>query len=161
MNRHHRRQCEQALLHRLRSIPRSRSGPSWEGRDRATRPPFLPWTLLEARIAASQVNDRPGLDPFRPPPSVAVQPVKPGPIEPPPQPAAPPLPFAYLGRWVDAGAVTVFLSQGDRNYAVKVGETIDGAWRLEGIEDGQLAFLYLPLHTRQGLRLGESEPQNN
>ena len=135
--------------------------PVVEGSGSGNASPFLPWTLLEARIAGPQVHDRPGLDPFRPPTSLAVQSVKPAPTEPSAQPAAPPLPFAYLGRWIDAGAVTVFLSQGDRNFAVKAGETIDGAWRLEGIEDGQLAFLYLPLQTRQGLRLDEPEPQNN
>jgi hypothetical protein len=70
-------------------------------------------------------------------------------------PAAPPLPFAYMGKVVDDGIETVFLTRQDKNYAVKTGETIDGVYRLEKIEPSSVTFTYLPLRQRQRLATGD------
>jgi hypothetical protein len=68
-----------------------------------------------------------------------------------PAPAAPPLPFSYMGRLLeDAPQRPVyFLVKGDKLYTVAEGELIDGTYRLEGVESGQLALTYLPLNVRQ------------
>jgi hypothetical protein len=70
---------------------------------------------------------------------------------PPPPPQAPPLPFTYLGKMVDGEKMTVFLARQDRNYIVRAGDTLDGAYRVEAIEEEGLALTYLPLGTRQTL----------
>lgn len=100
---------------------------------------------LERRAAAA-----PAGDPFRArswEPELAV--VRPN--LPPPPPQAPPLPFAYLGKMIDGEKTTVFLATPDRNYVVRSGDTLDGRYRVESIEEGAVAFTYLPLGTKQTL----------
>ena len=75
-------------------------------------------------------------------------------MPPPPPPQAPPLPFTYLGRLVDGGSTTVFLSEGGRDLAVTTGSTVGGRWRLDAAGDRALSFTYLPLGQRQSLPLG-------
>jgi hypothetical protein len=73
---------------------------------------------------------------------------------PPPPPQAPPLPFAYLGKMVDEGTTTVFLVRQDRNYIVRLGDTLDGSYRVEKIADEGLVLTYLPLGAEQTLPFG-------
>ncbi|MGH8701652.1 MAG: cohesin domain-containing protein [Burkholderiales bacterium] len=77
---------------------------------------------------------------------------------PPPAPQAPPLPFAFLGQLVEEGRVTVFLTNGDRNWVVREGDTIDGAYRVEAIADRTMTLTYLALNTRQELAIGSAPP---
>jgi hypothetical protein len=70
---------------------------------------------------------------------------------PPPPPQAPPLPFTYLGKMVDGEQTTVFLARQDRNYVVRPGDTLDGSYRVEKIEDDRIALTYLPLGMAQTL----------
>lgn len=84
--------------------------------------------------------------PAAPPPSM--------PVASPPPPSAPPIPFTYLGRMVDAGVTTVFLTDRQRNLAVKVGEVIDNNYKLEQITDSSLTLTYLPLNAQQQMSLG-------
>lgn len=89
----------------------------------------------------------------RPVPAKAA-PVAPPP--PPPAPVAPPLPFAYIGQWTEEGQATVYyLERGPKLLAVSAGATIDAEYRLEGASGGELAFTYVPLNTRQTIRIGE------
>ena len=83
---------------------------------------------------------------FVPPP-----PAKP---EPPPPPAPPPLPFKYMGKLVEEGKLTVFISNQERNYAVKTGDTIDGSYRVDSVEAQRVQFTYLPLNMQQTLAIG-------
>lgn len=89
-----------------------------------------------------------------------VAPPPPPPPPPPPAPApvmpsAPPLPFAFMGRMVDAERLTVFLVKGERVYLASEGDVIDEIYRLEKVEPGQLTLLYLPLNAVQTLAVGE------
>jgi len=77
---------------------------------------------------------------------------------PPPARQAPPLPFAFLGRLIEEGRVTVFLTDGDRNWVVRAGDTIDGAYRVEAIADRTMTLTYLALETRQELAIGHAPP---
>ncbi len=72
---------------------------------------------------------------------------------PPPRPQAPPLPFAYMGKMVDGNTTVVFLANEDRNYIARVGETLDGTYRVERIADNELVVTYLPLKIKQTLPL--------
>lgn len=88
-----------------------------------------------------------------PPPPPAAPPPPPPPV----QPTAPPLPYAFLGRFAPGGDPPVFfLARGDRVLQVGVGDTIDGVYRLESATAAQLVFLYLPLDVRQLLQAGGS-----
>lgn len=78
-------------------------------------------------------------------------PPKPGP---PPPPTPPPLPFKYMGKLLEEGKLTVFISNQDRNYAVKDGDTIEGAYRVERVDSQQVLFTYLPLNMQQTLVIG-------
>jgi hypothetical protein len=73
-----------------------------------------------------------------------------------PAPTAPPLPFAYLGRYGDTDARTVVLAVGEKVYTVKAGDVIDNIYRVEKFTPGVVNLTYLPLNTVQSLRTGES-----
>ena len=75
---------------------------------------------------------------------------------PPAKPVAPPLPFTYLGRYVESGGKPVYyLVKGDRAYDVRIGETLDGSYTLDAEDNGSLLFTYLPLKERQSLGVGK------
>lgn len=117
----------------------------------AAAPPDAPLAVrldqLERRASGASAGD-----PFQPrswePPRPAVV-VK----RTPPPPQAPALPFTYLGRMIDGDQTVVFLAALDRNYIVRLGDTLDGRYRVEGIEENALVLTYLPLGARQILAL--------
>lgn len=84
------------------------------------------------------------------PPPAAPPPPRPAP---PPAPPAPPrLPFTLEG-WADDGGDIAILRRDERIYIVRVGDVIDGTYRVEAIERGAVTFMYLPLERRQTARL--------
>lgn len=91
---------------------------------------------------------------YSPPPAPVRREVVRKPVE--TRPTAPPLPYAYMGRYEQGDEPTLyFLVRDDRTYDVHIGDTLDGTYRVDGVSNGQLMFTYLPLNTSQGLRLGE------
>lgn len=70
-------------------------------------------------------------------------------VIPPPVPAVPPLPFIYLGKMTDGMIVTIFVSQNDRNLALKGGEIIDGLYQVKSIDPQRVVFEYIPLKLEQ------------
>jgi hypothetical protein len=70
---------------------------------------------------------------------------------------APPLPFAYVGQWVEKGITVAFLTtpQG-LNVAARKGATLDGNYRVENIDGQGIEFKYLPLNLNQKLSFAES-----
>jgi hypothetical protein len=75
----------------------------------------------------------------------------------PPPPTAPPLPFKYMGMVRDdPGQPTFFLVKGDELYNVRVGEVIDGMYRIDSIAGSSLRLVYLPLDIAQILPMGDS-----
>jgi hypothetical protein len=87
-----------------------------------------------------------------PPPAPYVEP------PPPPPPTAPPLPFNVMGSYARPGDVTVyFLTRGDRVFDVRVGDTIDHMYSVDGAANGQLLLTYLPLKIQQTLAVGGSQ----
>jgi len=71
---------------------------------------------------------------------------------PPPKPAAPPLPFRYVGRLLDGDKLAVFLARGEESLSVAAGDTI-GEYRVDRITENEVLFTYLPLKTKQSLPL--------
>lgn len=88
-----------------------------------------------------------------PPPPAAV--VTPPPRAPPEPPTAPPLPFRYFGKWIDGEKTVVFLWRNNEGYSVAAGDTVDGTYRIESIDDSSVKFVYLPLGTPQSLPITE------
>jgi hypothetical protein len=87
-----------------------------------------------------------------PPPAAYVAP------PPPPAPTAPPLPFTVMGSYARPGDATIyFLTRGERVFDVRVGDTIDSTYSVDGASNGQLQLTYKPLNIQQTLALGGSQ----
>jgi len=87
-----------------------------------------------------------------PPPPVVAAPVV---LAPPPVPTAPPLPFSVMGSYARPGErTTYFLTRGDRVFDVRVGDTIDNTYSVDGDAGGQLRLTYKPLNIQQTLPIG-------
>lgn len=63
----------------------------------------------------------------------------------PPDPVAPPFPYAYLGGLSEEGVRTTFFTQGDRVLPVKAGDTVDAVYRVEQMTEKHMTLTYLPL----------------
>jgi hypothetical protein len=81
-------------------------------------------------------------------------PAAPAPVPAPPPPTAPPLPFAFMGSYRTDGKATYFLTAGERVYDVRVGDTLDGKYSVDGVSAGQMLLTYLPLKIQQTLMVG-------
>jgi hypothetical protein len=89
---------------------------------------------------------------------IAPPPPPPAPVivQAPPPPSAPPLPFAFMGSYrAEDGRPTFFLTSGDRVYDVKVGDTLDNTYSVDGVKSGQLLLTYMPLKIQQSLAVGD------
>jgi len=69
------------------------------------------------------------------------------------RPAPPPLPFAYVGRMLEDGKLSVFLARGAESLSVSAGERIGEDYRVEAVSDTEITFVYLPLKIKQSLPL--------
>ena len=69
--------------------------------------------------------------------------------------APPPLPFQFLGRFVDEGKAAYFLQTGERNVVARPGDTLEERYRFDGVVQGALQFTYLPLNQKQTLAVGD------
>jgi hypothetical protein len=87
-----------------------------------------------------------------PPPPPVIMPPPP----PPPPPTAPPLPFTFMGRYMESNKPVFFLTAGDRLLMVHAGDVIDGTYRVEGLVGNKLDITYLPLNIKQSLDAGSS-----
>jgi hypothetical protein len=62
-------------------------------------------------------------------------------------PVAPPVPYRFAGKVRKGAEEEVLLSKGDLVFAIKVGDTLDGMYRVESIGAERIELLYLPLGT--------------
>jgi hypothetical protein len=61
-----------------------------------------------------------------------------------------------MGSYRPEGAVpTYFLASGDRVYDVKIGDTLDNTYSVDGVKSGQLLLTYIPLKIQQSLAVGD------
>ncbi|MDB6103824.1 MAG: prolin-rich transrane protein [Gammaproteobacteria bacterium] len=73
-------------------------------------------------------------------------------------PKAPPLPYSYMGTYSPDGSKPVyFLTQGDRVFDVRVGDTLDDTYTIDSFANGQLVLTYKPLNIKQQLSAGGSQ----
>lgn len=71
-------------------------------------------------------------------------------------PAAPPLPFVYLGKKVEGEVWEVYLSRAEQTFIARVGQTLDASYRVDSIAPPSLVLTYLPLGQSQTLPIGDS-----
>jgi hypothetical protein len=83
-------------------------------------------------------------------------PPPPAPVVEAPPPMAPPLPFAYLGKKLEAETWEVYLSRGEQTFIVREGQTLDGTYRIDKIAPPSMALTYLPLGQPQTLTIGDT-----
>ena len=69
--------------------------------------------------------------------------------------APPPLPFQFLGRFIDEGKAAYFLQAGERNVVARPGDLLEERYRFDGVVQGSLQFTYLPLNLKQTLAVGD------
>jgi hypothetical protein len=69
-------------------------------------------------------------------------------------PVMPANPFIYAGKIIDGAQVTVFLLNGEKSYAVKVGDVLDEIWQVKAIKPANITLRYLPLKTELQLDIG-------
>lgn len=126
-----------------------------------TIPAILSGPSLVSASSASEI------DPFAPrgwqgaplqvvePPKVAAVVVQAAPPLEPPGP--PPLPFKFVGRMSDNGDQLVYLGRGDQALIARIGETLEGTYKVLSIEAQRIEFEYLPSGEKQALSLPVSD----
>jgi hypothetical protein len=101
--------------------------------------------------------ERPGLGEarahlFTTPPARAAPPPSPPPVVAAPS-VPPPLPYRFLGRYVEGGRSAVYLARGDEPVLAVPGATLPGGYRVEEVAPEAVTLLYVPLGSRQRLQL--------
>lgn len=106
----------------------------------------VPATLPERDPLGKAKQDIFGFQTWQPPPP---KPVPPPPPPPPPPPVPPPNPYRFAGRLMQDGQAQVFLTKGDLPVAIKVGDMLDGSYRIETITTTSISMTYVPLGYRE------------
>lgn len=84
---------------------------------------------------------------YVPPPAPRIRPV----------PAAPPLPFVYIGKIIEAGKdPTVFLESQNRTFLVHEADSIGTNYRVDTIRPPVMTLTYLPLDIKQTMQIGDA-----
>jgi hypothetical protein len=68
-------------------------------------------------------------------------------------PSAPPLPFRFMGRYMEDGRPAVFLLQADQTWVAQEGEMVSGSYKVERIDSNSIHLRFLPLNVVQVLEL--------
>jgi hypothetical protein len=71
-------------------------------------------------------------------------------------PVAPPVPYAFLGKKLEAEFWEVYLSRGEQTFVARTGQVLEGEWRVDQIAPPKLALTYLPLAQTQTFSIGEA-----
>jgi hypothetical protein len=87
-----------------------------------------------------------------PAPAPVVKKPQPAPVAAPP--VAPPVPYRFAGKVRKGSEEEILVSKGDLVLPVKVGDTLDGMYRVESIGAGRIDLVYLPLGTRDRIAVG-------
>lgn len=141
--------------------PHTGAGPAPAAPTRDAAPPPAVSALPLDRLRRQGSAAAPATDLFAgmswaPPPPAAPPPAPPAPPPPPAEPVAPPLPFVFVGQLAEEGQTPQFyLEQGAKVLTLAAGATIDGTWQFVGRSGNELEFIYLPLNTRQTIRMRE------
>lgn len=70
-------------------------------------------------------------------------------------PAAPPLPYTYLGKKLENGEWEVYLARGERTLVARQGARLDAEYQVDAVAPPLLTLTYLPLGLTQTLPIGD------
>lgn len=73
-------------------------------------------------------------------------------------PRPPAMPYRFAGKLLQEGRLQILLAKGDDVVAVRKGDTIDGAYRVESIGEAEITLLYLPLKHKETIPVSSSLP---
>lgn len=77
------------------------------------------------------------------------------PVDPQPtQPMMPENPYVYVGKLIEDGEMRVFLTNGQKNYVVKTGDTLEDTWQVKSIESTEMILFNLPTQTQVSVQIG-------
>ena len=77
------------------------------------------------------------------------------PVDPlPAQPVMPANPYVYVGKLIEDGEMCVFLTNGQKNYVVKTGDTLEDTWQVKSIESTEMILFNLPTQTQVSVQIG-------
>lgn len=71
-------------------------------------------------------------------------------------PRVPAMPYRYAGKAVHEGQTKVYLAKGERVFPIRTGDTLDGAYRVQAIENTRITLLYLPLGRKETIPVKSS-----
>jgi hypothetical protein len=69
----------------------------------------------------------------------------------------PPLPYRYVGSFSDDGGAVIYLARGEVAVVARVGETLDGAYKVGALQARGIEFEHLSTGTKQTLPIPEAE----
>jgi hypothetical protein len=76
---------------------------------------------------------------------------------PPPAPAvAPPVPYRFAGKVLRGREAEVLVSKGEFVFPVKVGDTLDGVYKVESIGNDRIEVVYLPLGSKDRITVSSA-----
>ena len=70
------------------------------------------------------------------------------------EPAAPAFPYPYLGGLTDDAGRTAFFNRADRVLSVHAGDTVDGAFHVDHLDETSMTVTYVPLNKTAQVLLG-------
>jgi len=132
---------------------RGASAPAGEAAGPATALQLGRLAVRRRAAASDAAASAAGETPFEPiswQPAAASEPAPP----PPPPPEAPLFPYACIGGLTEDGVRTAFFQRGDRVLSVRPGDTIDGTWHVDQLDEQLMTLTYLPLQQSQDVSLG-------
>jgi hypothetical protein len=89
-----------------------------------------------------------------PPPPAPEKKAQPAPVA--AAPVAPPMPYRFAGKVLKGSEQEVLVSKGDLVFPVKVGDTLDGMYRVESISAERIELVYLPLGARERIAVSSA-----
>ena len=136
-------------------VGREQAPPPAVERRVVSQPVAAPVETLDLKKLNRERRSNPVQDPFAlptppaPPPAPTPAPVAAVKPEPPPPPKAPPLPFTYAGRMIRGDQTFVYLVRNQELIVGEAGLQIGNDYRLVGISESAVHFVYLPLDEQQ------------
>jgi hypothetical protein len=73
---------------------------------------------------------------------------------------APPVPYRFAGKVLNGGVEEILITKGDAVFAVKVGDTLDGTYRVAAIGVERIELIYLPLGTKDRILVSAALEQS-
>jgi hypothetical protein len=75
---------------------------------------------------------------------------------PPPAPVAPPVPYRFAGKVLKGGEEEVLVAKGEFVFPVKVGDTLDGVYKVESIGNDRIEVVYTPLGSKDRITVSSA-----